>query len=108
MRTLRSPRPVRGKCSRCRYGDSCRGCRALAYYHTGDYLAADPTCFFEPETDETRSAFEELQTRNTRVFLDHLVRHRPWRDIFGTRGRIGVTLLGWRARLAERVESWRT
>jgi radical SAM protein with 4Fe4S-binding SPASM domain len=107
MRSLRAPRPVKGKCSRCRYGDSCRGCRALAYYQAGDYLAADPTCFFEPETEETRSAHEQLQTRNARVFLDHLVRHRPWRDIFGARGRIGVTLLAWKARLAEQLESWR-
>ncbi len=42
LRTLRGERPVKGKCSRCRYGDSCRGCRSLAYYHTGDYLAEDP------------------------------------------------------------------
>jgi AdoMet-dependent heme synthase len=107
LRTLRSPRPVKGKCSRCRYGDSCRGCRALAYYESGDYLAQDPTCFFEPETPETRCAYEDLQTRHTRVFLDHLVRHRPWSEIFGARGRLGVALLNWRARLAERVESWR-
>jgi len=106
LRTLRSPRPVKGKCSRCRYGDSCRGCRALAYYHTGDYLAPDPTCFFEPETEETRSPYEELQTRNTRVFLDYLVRNRPWSEIFGTTGRIGVTLLNMKARVAERVGAW--
>ncbi|MBN2371566.1 MAG: radical SAM protein [Vicinamibacteria bacterium] len=106
MRTLRSPRPVGGKCSRCRYGDSCRGCRSLAYYHSGDYLAEDPTCFFMPETVETRSIHEDLQTRNTRVFLDHLVNHRPWSDIFGSGGRLGVALLNLKARFMERVESW--
>jgi radical SAM protein with 4Fe4S-binding SPASM domain len=99
--TLRGERPVKGKCSRCRYGDSCRGCRSLAYYHTGDYLAEDPSCYFEPETRETRSPYEEEQTRNTRVFLNHLVRHRPWSEIFGSGGRLGVALLDLTARLRE-------
>jgi radical SAM protein with 4Fe4S-binding SPASM domain len=101
LRTLRGERPVKGKCSRCRYGDSCRGCRSLAYYHTGDYLAEDPVCFFEPETPETRSPYEELQTRNTRVFLNHLVRHRPWSEIFGAGGRLGVALLHLTARIKD-------
>jgi len=101
LRTLRGERPVKGKCSRCRYGDSCRGCRSLSYHHTGDYLAEDPACFFEPETAETRSPYEEEQTRNTLVFLNHLVRHRPWSEIFGTGGRLGVALLDLKARLRE-------
>ncbi len=100
MRTLRGERPSGGKCARCRYGDSCRGCRALAFYHTGDYRAEDPTCFFEPEDLATRSPHEELQSRNTRVFLRHLVHHRPWSEIFGTRGRLGVFLLNLRDRIA--------
>jgi AdoMet-dependent heme synthase len=99
MRALRGERPAKGKCARCRYGDSCRGCRALAYYHTGDYLAEDPTCFFEPENRETRSPYEDMQTANTRVFLSHLVQNPPWSDIFGARGRLGVTLLNFKARL---------
>jgi radical SAM protein with 4Fe4S-binding SPASM domain len=99
MLALRQVRPIKGKCGRCRYGDSCRGCRALAHYHTGDYLAEDPSCFFEPVTIETRSPYEEMQTANTRVFLNHLVRNRPWSDIFGARGRLGVTLLNLKAGL---------
>ena len=74
-------------------GDSCRGCRALAYHHSGDYLAEDPSCFFDPGGVDERSPFEDMQTANTRLFLNHMVRNRPWSDIFGTRGRMGVTLL---------------
>ena len=99
MRTLRGERPVKGKCGRCRYGESCRGCRALAHYHAGDYLAEDPTCFFEPEGVGTRSPFEATQTANARVFLNHLVQNPPWSDIFGAQGRLGVTLLNFKARL---------
>ena len=99
MRTLRGERPVKGKCGRCRYGDSCRGCRSLAHYLTGDYLAEDPTCFFDPDSRETRSPYEDTQTANTRVFLNHLVQNPPWSDIFGAQGRLGVTLLNFKARL---------
>jgi AdoMet-dependent heme synthase len=100
MRTLRGERPVKGKCGRCRYGDSCRGCRSLAHYHTGDYLAEDPTCFFDPQTTETRSPHEATQTANARVFLNHLVQNPPWNYIFGAQGRVGVTLLNLKARLS--------
>ena len=99
MRALRRERPVKGKCGRCRYGDSCRGCRSLAYYHTGDYLAEDPTCFFEPKDVETRSPHEALQTANTRVFLKQLVTTRPWNRIFGSWGRLGVFLLNLKVTL---------
>jgi AdoMet-dependent heme synthase len=97
MLALRGERPVKGKCSRCRYGDSCRGCRSLAYYHTGDYLAEDPACFFEPQDINTRSPYEELQTANTRVFLKYLVQNPSWRNIFGSWGRLGVFLLNLKA-----------
>lgn len=99
LRVLRGERPVKGKCSRCRYGDSCRGCRSLAYYHSGDYLAEDPTCFFEPGTVEDRSPHEGTQDRNTRIFLNHLVRNRPWNALFGSWGRVGVLLLDLKAGL---------
>lgn len=97
MRVLRGERPAKGKCARCRYGDSCRGCRSLAYYHTGDYLAEDPSCFFQPDSIETRSPHEEVQTANTRLFLSHLAQNRPWSDIFGVQGRLGVKLLNLKA-----------
>lgn len=93
MLRLRGERPVKGKCGRCRYGDSCRGCRSLAYYHTGDVLAEDPSCFFEPDDVGARSPQEAVQTANTRVFLKRLVSTRPWNRIFGSWGRLGVFLL---------------
>jgi radical SAM protein with 4Fe4S-binding SPASM domain len=99
MPALRGERPVKGKCGRCRYGDSCRGCRALAYYHAGDPLAEDPSCFFDPDDIEERSPYEDMQTANTRVFLNHMAQNRPWSDIFGARGRMGVTLLGLKSKL---------
>jgi radical SAM protein with 4Fe4S-binding SPASM domain len=44
---------LQGKCGRCRYQFTCGGCRAMAFFKTGDYMAEDPTCFFEPQDRNT-------------------------------------------------------
>jgi hypothetical protein len=41
-------RELGGKCGRCEYRRICGGCRARALALTGDYLAADPSCAYEP------------------------------------------------------------
>ncbi len=46
--SLRDVRQLRGKCGRCEYRSICGGSRARAYAHTGDYLASDPLCVYEP------------------------------------------------------------
>jgi radical SAM protein with 4Fe4S-binding SPASM domain len=40
-----------GKCGTCEFRRLCGGCRARAYATTGDYLAADPSCAYEPPGD---------------------------------------------------------
>jgi len=40
----------KGKCGRCGYIRFCGGCRARAYESTGDYLAEEPLCAYEPST----------------------------------------------------------
>jgi radical SAM protein with 4Fe4S-binding SPASM domain len=59
---------LKGKCGRCRYRFTCGGCRALAYYRTGDCMEADPTCFFEPEDETTRAPQEEQTNRLFRKY----------------------------------------
>ncbi|MBI1722417.1 MAG: radical SAM protein [Gemmatimonadetes bacterium] len=44
-------RELGGKCGRCEYRLICGGCRARAFASTGDYLAADPSCVYEPPGD---------------------------------------------------------
>ena len=39
-----------GKCGRCEYKGVCGGCRARAYALTGDYLAAEPACTWQPKS----------------------------------------------------------
>lgn len=38
-----------GKCGRCEFVRVCGGCRARAYEITGDYLAEEPYCIYEPK-----------------------------------------------------------
>lgn len=42
---IRNCRNLHGKCNGCELIPVCRGCRAMAYYISGDYLAEDPQCW---------------------------------------------------------------
>ena len=45
---LREPRYYDGKCSVCDFNDVCGGSRSRTYALTGDPLASDPTCPYQP------------------------------------------------------------
>ncbi len=45
---LRDPDRFGGKCGRCEFRHICGGSRARAYAVTGDYLAAEPDCVYQP------------------------------------------------------------
>jgi radical SAM protein with 4Fe4S-binding SPASM domain len=45
---LRNPSLLKGKCNFCEYRDICGGSRARAFAMTGDYLAEEPFCAYEP------------------------------------------------------------
>lgn len=82
LNTLRDRNSLKGKCGICRYKHTCGGCRALAYYKTGDYLQEDPACFFEPTDENTRSEYEQIQNENTSKFIDFLLNKEPWSSLF--------------------------
>jgi len=94
-------RNLKGKCGRCRYRETCGGCRAVAYWRTGDFLAEDPTCFFEPEDESTICELEHEMNQqllrhmahvgqNTDIVMYHQMKQRlpPWlaRQIVGAVG----------------------
>ncbi|MBI2941450.1 MAG: TIGR04053 family radical SAM/SPASM domain-containing protein [Chloroflexi bacterium] len=45
---LRDRTLLKGRCGRCPFRGVCGGSRARAYALTGDYLAEDPSCVFQP------------------------------------------------------------
>jgi heme b synthase len=49
FRNLRDLSKYGGKCGRCEFIKVCGGCRARAYEATGDYLAAEPLCLYQPK-----------------------------------------------------------
>jgi MoaA/NifB/PqqE/SkfB family radical SAM enzyme len=46
---LRNPSLFQGNCGACEYNRICGGSRSRAYALTGDYLATDPWCAYQPE-----------------------------------------------------------
>lgn len=55
FQALRDPSQLRGKCGRCEFKSICGGSRARAYAVTGDYLAEEPLCVYQPACGEGRS-----------------------------------------------------
>ncbi len=51
---LREPDLLGGKCGECEYKKVCEGCRARAFYETGDYMAEEPYCIYKPKIAKTR------------------------------------------------------
>ncbi len=47
---LRDDDNLGGKCGCCEFRHVCMGCRARAYAATGDFLAEEPFCVYEPGT----------------------------------------------------------
>ena len=52
FRTLRDTTQREGKCGICEYQKICGGSRSRAYALTGDYLAEDPRCIYQPHLAE--------------------------------------------------------
>jgi len=52
FRALRDERRLRGRCGRCRWRAVCGGSRARAFALTGDPLAEEPTCPYQPTEEE--------------------------------------------------------
>ncbi len=48
LRAVREPDGYGGRCGVCEYRFVCGGCRARAFAATGDYLAEEPFCVYQP------------------------------------------------------------
>jgi heme b synthase len=45
----------KGKCGQCEYLKFCGGCRARAFEATGDYMAEEPLCIYQPARRSSRA-----------------------------------------------------
>jgi len=48
MNQLRDRKSLEGKCGECEFSSMCSGCRARAFAETGNYMAEDNSCDYEP------------------------------------------------------------
>ena len=48
MAQLRNRKQLEGRCGTCEFSAMCSGCRARAFAGTGNYMAQDPSCDYEP------------------------------------------------------------
>lgn len=53
FRELRDSSLLKGKCGRCEYKQICGGSRARAYAMSGDHLAEEPFCVYQPSEGKT-------------------------------------------------------
>jgi radical SAM protein len=49
FRVLRDPDQLQGRCGRCEFREVCGGSRSRSYALTGDVLAEDPACIYNPK-----------------------------------------------------------
>ena len=54
FRKFRAQEEYQGKCGPCEYHKVCGGCRARAFSMSGDPMAQDPLCTYQPKTMERR------------------------------------------------------
>jgi radical SAM protein with 4Fe4S-binding SPASM domain len=74
FKALRDTKRLEGKCGACEYKEICGGSRARAYALTGDPLAAEPCCIYQPknwdpEREQTAEAFSQPLPEGTLVTL---------------------------------------
>jgi len=68
---LRDPARLGGRCGECEFNELCGGCRCRAYAATGDCLAEDPACTYQP-TGQTLSVDTFLWHDDARARLDRI------------------------------------
>ncbi|MBW1862173.1 MAG: heme b synthase [Deltaproteobacteria bacterium] len=53
FKQLRDFSAYKGKCGRCEYLNVCGGCRARAFEETGDFMAEEPLCMYQPKSADS-------------------------------------------------------
>jgi len=48
FQTMRNRGALEGRCGTCEFNPTCGGCRARAFGHTGQLMAEDPWCVYQP------------------------------------------------------------
>src|SRR5439155_10298229 len=91
--------PLEGKCGVCEYRALCGGCRARAFALTGDVLAADPSCAYDPTGTVAR-----IEPARALAYGDDFTPALVWAD--AARERMERIPSFVRGVVMQRVEEW--
>lgn len=78
FKKMRTPGAYNGKCAICEYHNICGGCRARAYASTGDYMASEPYCAYEPK-NKSLSQLDRLILNRLQDFFP--ITHDPFSEL---------------------------
>jgi AdoMet-dependent heme synthase len=78
FRTLRNADNLHGKCGECEFRNLCGGSRSRSFALTGNYLAEDPRCVYQPKWTggRKRSSRDAVLAAKTSVGSEPLVQVR--------------------------------
>jgi radical SAM protein with 4Fe4S-binding SPASM domain len=65
FRTLRNADNLQGKCGECEYRNLCGGSRSRSYALTGNFLAEEPRCVYEPKGAGNGRRHDRSDTQRT-------------------------------------------
>ena len=82
FRQMRDIGEYRGRCGYCQFARVCGGCRARAFAITGDYLADEPFCTYEPKRAQMPKLDELDERLLSRIQTDFPVTRKPF-DVLG-------------------------
>ncbi|MEE9132175.1 MAG: radical SAM protein [Gemmatimonadota bacterium] len=97
---IRERNSLGGRCGACEFNEVCGGCRARAYGATGDYLAEDAWCVYEPG----EYGFQTISFEGKTTYGLEVEGKLPWTP--EAKGRLGNVPSFVRGMLAKRVESY--
>ncbi|NIR45644.1 MAG: radical SAM protein [Gemmatimonadetes bacterium] len=97
---IRRRKTLGGRCGACEFNSVCGGCRARAYGATGDFMAEDPWCVYEPGA----YGFEPISFAGKTTYGMELDGTLPWTA--EARARLERVPSFVRGMLAKRMESY--
>ena len=97
---IRGRKNLDGRCGPCEFNSVCGGCRARAFGKTGDFMAEDPWCTYQPGAHGgIHISFDEKTS-----YGDEIAQSVHWTD--GARARLGNIPAFVRGMVSKRIESY--
>lgn len=79
---LRDTEGLKGKCGACEFKLVCMGCRARAYEASGDYMAEEQYCVYEPKKMRREGGIDSIDKKLLNAIqLNFPISENPYKDL---------------------------